>query len=143
VADPLVPGADQRFINMSNRCFIGTGDSIAIPGIIISGTQPKQVLVRVVGTDGLTQFGVPGTLADPVLDIKLGDTTIYSNDDWAQAANFAEAKTTSGTLGAFTIPDNARDAVILVTLEPGSYTILASGKNGSTGVVIIELYAVN
>ena len=37
---------------------------------------------------------------------------------------------------------NSKDAVLLVTLQPGAYTVIASGVNGGTGVALVEVYDV-
>ena len=37
-------------------------------------------------------------------------------------------------------PTNDAEAAILITLAPGAYTAIESGKNGGTGVGLIEVY---
>ena len=37
---------------------------------------------------------------------------------------------------------NSRDSVLLVTLEPGSYTAQVSGVGNTTGVALVEIYEV-
>lgn len=142
----VATGAAQKFTNVSARCFVGTGDNIAIPGFVIEGTQAKTVLIRAVGPtlalpapDG---FGLGGALVDPVLTLKRGDVTIASNDDWSDADN-AEAVAAAATqVGAWTTPVGSHDAAILITLEPGVYTALAAGKDGGTGIAVVEVYGV-
>ena len=46
-------------------------------------------------------------------------------------------------MGAFPLSNAAsKDAVLLVTLPPGSYTAQVSGVGGSTGVALIEVYEI-
>ena len=46
-------------------------------------------------------------------------------------------------MGAFALASPAsRDAALLVTLQPGSYTAQLSGVGGTTGVALIEIYEV-
>jgi hypothetical protein len=40
-------------------------------------------------------------------------------------------------------PNDNREAVIVTTLTPGSYTALLTGKDGTTGVGLVEIYDVN
>jgi hypothetical protein len=46
-------------------------------------------------------------------------------------------------LGEFALADPAgKDAVILVTLDPGVYTVHVTSADGAGGVALIEVYAV-
>ena len=47
-----------------------------------------------------------------------------------------------GALSAFALPAASRDAAVLATLQPGEYTVQASGVGGTTGVAIVEVYEV-
>ena len=42
--------------------------------------------------------------------------------------------------GAFALNSSSTDSALLVTLPPGIYTAQVSGKNGATGVALIEVY---
>jgi hypothetical protein len=42
--------------------------------------------------------------------------------------------------GAFALDDNSKDAALIVTLDPGVYTVQVSGVNNSTGVGLVEVY---
>lgn len=131
----------SRLINLSARAQVAGGADILIAGFSISGSQPKAVLVRAIGPS-LAPFGVDGALADPRLEVYHGDTKIKisENDDWggstALAGAFAQA-------GAFALDDPAsRDAALLLSLDPGSYTVHVSGVNNATGVALVEVYEV-
>jgi hypothetical protein len=44
-------------------------------------------------------------------------------------------------VGAFALAgDASADAVVIVDVPPGSYTATVSGKNGTTGVALVEIY---
>ena len=60
---------------------VQTGDKVGIGGFIITGSAPKQVLLRAIGPS-LTHFGVPDVLADPVLELHgpAGFATIINNN---------------------------------------------------------------
>ncbi len=127
-----------RLINVSARSQVGTGNDMLFAGVTIAGPTFKTVLIRAVGpTLGL--FGVGGTLANPRLDLFSGTTKIFENDDWGGDATMTNA---FQSVGAFQLPGNSRDAALLVTLAPGSYTVQVSGVNGTTGVALIEIYEV-
>ena len=133
--DTGTPSA-ARLVNVSARNRVGTGDDILIAGFNISGAGgPKPLLIRAVGP-GLAALGVPGTLADPKLEIFDGNgAKVVENDSWnaSLAAVFS-------SVGAFALPAGSRDAALVVSLPPGSYTAQVSGVGGLTGDAIIEVY---
>ena len=96
---------------------------------------------------GLTSVGVSeGFLVDPTLEIYTAAdplTAVYSNDNWGDNANAAEIQATSITVGAFDLAEGSLDAVLMVSLPPGVYTAKVGGKDGGTGVAIVEVYAVD
>lgn len=128
-----------RLVNASARTQVGTGDNILIAGFAISGDTAKSVLVRAVGPT-LTQFGVGGTLSDPQL--KLFDSSgrqIAENDDWGGTTTLSGA---FGSVGAFSLSAGSKDAALVASLSPGSYTAQVSGAAGGTGVALVEVYEI-
>jgi hypothetical protein len=133
----MSPSANApTLVNVSARSLVGTGESIMIAGFVIGGDISQRVLIRAVGPR-LADYGVAGALADPQLQILQGSTQIGSNNDWdaSLAATFSQ-------VGAFALAPGSKDAALLVTLAPGVYTAQASGAGGSTGVALVEVYAV-
>ena len=117
---------------------VETGANVGIGGFIISGTDPKLVVIRAIGPS-LTTFGVVGALADPVLE--LHDSTqaiIATNDNWMDNSP-ADQATLTGHVPPLN-PTDPLESAIVRTLDPGSYTAVVSGKDGGTGVALIELY---
>ena len=130
-----------RLVNLSTRTQVGTGTGVLIAGFVITGDFPKQVLIRAIGPT-LGQYGVPGFLADPQLDLYVAGATtpMLSNDNWGGTAALTTA---FNQVGAFALPDGAsKDAAILVTLNPGSYSAVVSGVGNTTGVALVEVYDV-
>ena len=123
-----------RLVNVSARTQVGTGDGLLIAGFVVGGQSAVRVLVRAVGPT-LGAFGVGGTLADPKLEIYSGQTKTAENDNWeaATAATFS-------SVGAFQFTPGSRDAALVATLQPGSYTAQISGVGGTTGVALVEVY---
>jgi hypothetical protein len=132
-----------RLINVSARTQVGTGNDILIAGFVIGGTSAKAVLLRAIGPT-LGTFGVTGVLADPKLELFQGGAAdaISTNDNWGAATNAAQIKSAAVSVGAFELALESRDAVLLVTLPPGSYTAKVSGVNNGTGFALVEVYEV-
>ncbi len=138
VYDEEALGAPVRLVNVSTNGFVGTGDQALVPGFVIGGTAPKQLLIRAVGP-GLTQFGVGGVLADPQLSlVPLGrDFTVATNDNWGGGTALATAFSQAG---AFALAGGSSDAAVVVRLPPGGYTVVVSGVGGTTGTALVEVY---
>jgi len=119
-------------LNISTRLRVLTDDQVLIGGFIITGTEPKKVLIRAIGPS-LENAGVAGALADPVLQLFQGQTVLASNDNWKDSQrNEIEASTIP--------PTDDREAAIVRTMAPGDYTAIVSGSGGSTGVGLVEAY---
>ena len=102
--------------------------------MIATGTESKTVIIRAIGPT-LSEFGVPGALPDPTLKLYQGNTLLFSNDDWRNSAQQAEIES-SGLA-----PNNEAESAIIWTLTPGeNYTAVMRGKNGQTGVGIVEAF---
>jgi hypothetical protein len=124
-----------RLVNVSARNRVGTGDDILIAGFNLAGSGPKRLLIRAVGPS-LRVFNVPGLLADPKLEIyDGGGVKVIENDTWS-----AQLAATFTTVGAFQLDPDSRDAALIATLSPGSYTAQVRGADGGTGEALIEIY---
>lgn len=112
---------------------MSTGDAVVLNAFIITGPDPKRVIVRGLGPS-LTQFGVPGVLADPALDLRSSDGTLLAtNNNWRDTQE-AEIQATG------LAPTNNLEAAIVATLIPGSYTVVLRGVNNGIGIGLNELY---
>jgi hypothetical protein len=140
------PGADgnvgPRLINVSARAQM-SNDNPIIAGFVIGGATAKTVMIRAIGP-ALTHFGVAGAMADPKLAVygQQGGASVLltGNDDWAGAPELAS---TAAAVGGFALPDPAsKDAVLLLTLDPGVYTAQVNGANNTSGIALLEVYAV-
>lgn len=130
-------GNSPRFVNLSARNRVGTGDDILIAGFNLTGTGMKQLVIRAVGPK-LAAFGVPGALADPKLEIyNASGAKVAENDNWLP--------TLSGVftmVGAFPLDSGSRDAALIASLQPGSYTVQVRGADGGTGEALVEIYEI-
>lgn len=127
---------NSRLVNASARTLVGTGANVLIAGFSISGNTPKQVLVRGIGP-GLTRFGVANVLTDPQVELFQGQTALQQNDNWGGGATLTTA---FGRVAAFALDAGSRDASLLVTLSPGTYSAVISGVGGTVGVALVEVY---
>jgi hypothetical protein len=134
-ADPAT--AATRLTNVSTLAFVGTGDNALTAGFVISGDAPKRLLIRAVGP-GLAPFSVANRLADPQLSVvPLGGLPLATNDDWP---NIASVQSAFATAGAFALTPGSKDAALVITLDPGGYTVVVSGANATTGTALVEIY---
>ncbi|MBS0663173.1 MAG: hypothetical protein JSR48_07895 [Verrucomicrobia bacterium] len=130
-----------RIVNLSTRANVGTGADVLIPGLVIGGDAPRRVLVRAVGPT-LASFGVENSLARPVLTLLSGQTAFSANQGWGTADNAAEIAAAAQQVGGFPLPAGSADSALLVTLNPGIYSLHVTGANGTTGVALVEVYEV-
>ncbi|MBI5691469.1 MAG: immunoglobulin domain-containing protein [Verrucomicrobia bacterium] len=130
-------GNNPRLINVSARNRVGTGDDILIAGFNVTGTGNKQLLIRAVGPK-LGGFGVTGFLVDPKLEVySSAGAKLTENDDWS-----ATLAPTFTAVAAFPLDAGSKDAALLTTVAPGSYTVQVRGADGGTGEALIEIYEV-
>jgi hypothetical protein len=125
-------------LNIATRLRVDNGNSVGIGGFIITGTEPKKVVIRGIGPSIQPNIG---TLSDPVLELHNQSSTLATNDNWkvndqTQQSQEAEIRATGLE------PANDKEAALLATLAPGQYTAILRGKN-STGIGLVEVYDVD
>jgi len=116
--------------NISTRLLVNTGDNVLIGGFIITGTQPKKVILRAIGPS----LNLPGQLADPTLELHQGGTLLEVNDNWMDSAN------KQAIIDSTIPPKSPLESAIVRTLAPGAYTAIVRGVNNGTGIGVIEAY---
>lgn len=126
--------SSARFANISARSMAGLEDNALIAGFAVRGLSNKRLLIRGVGPR-LAGFGVGNVVADPVLRLYRGSELIAENDNWAGSAGTAAA-----SVGAFELVSRSRDAALVITVPPGSYTAHVYGANRTTGQALVEVY---
>lgn len=131
----------SRLINLSARGQVGTGDHVLIAGLVIGGPGPIRVLVRAVGP-GLAAFGVSGVLSQPIVSVYSGREIIRQNRRWTSERITADLRAAARTVGAFDLATNSDDSAMVLTLNPGAYTIQVAGADGGIGEVLVEIYAI-
>ena len=97
------------------------------------GNGSTQVVVRGLGPT-LTQFGVSGALADPVVTlVNQNGNVVETNNNWKDTQQAAISATGQA-------PPNDQEAAIVATVAPGNYTAILSGNGGRTGIGLVEVY---
>lgn len=123
-----------RLGNISTRGNVGTGDSVMIAGLIVTGSTPQRTLVSGIGPD-LANFGVANPLADPVLLLFRGGAMVAENDNWIEASNMMEISDTGRA------PNDPLEAAILTDLAPGEYTAILHGAGEApTGAGLVQVF---
>ncbi|MBA3651905.1 MAG: hypothetical protein H0W66_10610 [Chthoniobacterales bacterium] len=110
-----------------------TGDNALIGGFIVldTGAGATEMIVREIGP---SLSGVTGALSDPVLDLRDGNGALVATNDHWKGTQKSEIEATGLE------PSDDRESAIVKTLAAGAYTVIVQGKNGSTGVALIEAY---
>jgi hypothetical protein len=130
------------FVNIATRAYSTTGSGVTIGGFVLSGSKPKQILMRALGPT-LEPLGINRTqlLMDPMMEMHQGAPLIAVNDNWSDNANASAITTTGARIGALGIDGaDTKSAVLLVNAQPGVYTFIASGKSNTSGIVLVEVY---
>lgn len=123
----------SKIVNISTRAYVETGDTVMIGGLIIGGTEPTRVMIRAIGPS-LSQYGVSGALADPMLELRdQNGSLIFQNDNWRTDQE-------QQILSSGIAPSDNRESAIIATLPAGSYTVIVRGAASSTGVALVEIY---
>ena len=115
------------------RGLVQTDNNVLIGGFIVLGTDSQKVIVRAIGPS----LPVTGALADPTLDLVNPDGSVLaSNDNWRDDPD-QEAQIIASTVP----PTNNSESAIVATLPPNAYTAIVRGANATTGVALVEVYA--
>ncbi len=128
-------GGPARFQNISTRGVVQTDDGVLIGGVIIGGSSNQTVVIRAIGPS-LSGSNVPDPLADPVLEVYSGSTLIAMNDNWMQSNDSMRIQ------DAGLAPTDGAEAAVFLELAPGAYTFIVRGKDMTTGIGLVEAYAV-
>lgn len=130
--------ADSRLANISTRGNVETGDNAMIAGVIVGGGSSfgtANVLVRALGPSIPMNY----TVADPTLELyDANGNVIASNDDWKWRpdGSYQEPEISATRIA----PAREVESALLQRLPPANYTAIVRGKNGATGIGLVEVY---
>jgi hypothetical protein len=126
-------GSNSSPVNISTRVQVQNGENVSIGGFIIPSPLAKNVIVRAIGPS-LADAGVSGALPDPTLELRdSAGNLLLANDNWKDTQEQAIRAT-------MLAPTNDLESAIVTSLPPGAYTAVVSGKNGATGIGLVEIY---
>lgn len=125
---------DSKLANISTRGLVQTGDNVLFAGTIVLGQNPQKVIIRALGPS----TGVPGAMADPTLQlVDAQGVQLAFNDNWRTGGQEAEIIATT-----VPPPNDAESAIVYSLPANGAnYTAIVRGANNSTGVAVVEVYA--
>jgi len=135
--------APTVFTNVSTRGYVDSNvtGGLLDGGFVIEGTAPRTILIRADGPV-LSAFGISNPLPDPVLTVyNSSGTVVATNTGWTTNTNPAALATAAVETGAFALPNPSKDSALLLTLQPGAYTLEVTSAGGSSGIALVEAYA--
>lgn len=139
IAREIDPSKRDALANISNRGMAGTGERALIAGFIITGGEPRNVVMRALGPS-LAATGVQQYAANPRIDLfDASGNRLTPNDDWKTDARANELAQNYPALA----PTNDKEAARLTTLLPGNYTVQGTNVDGTDGVILLEVYDVD
>ncbi len=126
-------GNATRMTNISALSRSGLGSEALAAGFNITGTGTKRLLIRGVGPT----LGKAPYLADPKIEVFVAgsSTKVAENDNWDPAL-----ASTFTSVAAFALTPGSKDAALIATLAPGTYSVRVTGSDGGTGDALIEVY---
>ncbi len=109
-----------------------------IGGFILGGRSNNTgVVIRGIGPS-LAQSGLSNVLADPTLELRDSNgMLLIANDNWQDDPISAAQLTAHGLA-----PQGLKESGIFASLPSGAYTAILAGKNGGTGIGLVEIYNV-
>ena len=119
--------------NISTRLPVQTGDNVLIAGFIVTGTQPKKVIVRGIGPS----LSFPGALTDPFLELHDSSGQLLESND-----NSTDSSNKQAILDSTIPPINGSESAIVRTLPANgaAYTAILRGVDNGTGIGVVEAY---
>jgi hypothetical protein len=118
-----------QLLNLSTRLRVQPGDNALIGGFIIRGSEQKKVILRGIGPS----LNLPGKLEDPVIQVfNSAGVNIGGNDDWKTDQQNVEDTGLA--------PTNDRESALVLTLDPGTYTVVMRGKDNSSGIGVVDMF---
>jgi len=130
--------ADSHLANISTRGFVQTGDNVMIGGFILAGSSGTAIAVRGIGPS-LSQSGLSDVLTDPILELRDSNGALLaSNDNWQDDPAQAAQLSAHGLALS-----NSVESGIFTSLRPGAFTAILAGKNGGSGIGLVEIYNVH
>jgi len=133
----LNTAANSELANISTRGLVQTGDNVLFAGTIVVGPGSQEVLIRALGPS--LPSNVPGRMGDPTLELRDANGAVLdANDDWNDSPD------RQAIIDTTIPPPHDRESAIVRTLPASgaNYTAIVRGFNNSTGIALVEVYAI-
>ncbi|MCF3651615.1 hypothetical protein [Synoicihabitans lomoniglobus] len=126
----------SRPVNLSTRNLLAANEKLIV-GFVIGSDRSRLVIVRAI-SPSLAEFGVSPTFAEPRFTVfdAAGNVVAENYRFWDRNPELVEAMRRAG---AFT-PTSDKEAMVLLPLAPGAYTVHVESSDGSAGEVLTEIY---
>jgi serine protease AprX len=126
--------SDSELANISSRGLVQTGDNALFAGTIVVGQADQEVIIRALGPS----LPVPGRMENPMLELRDSNGALMQeNDNWVDSPNKQEI------MNSGIPPAHDLESAILASLpaNKASYTAIVRGVNSTTGIAVVEVYA--
>jgi len=130
----LDASVDSKLANISTRGLVSTGENVLIAGTIVLGQTAQKVIVRAIGPS----LSVPEKMQDPTLELRDSNGgLIEANDNWVDSPN------KQAIIDSTIPPSNDFESAIVAVLPANnaSYTAIVRGVGNTTGIAVVEVYA--
>jgi hypothetical protein len=130
-----------KFLSLSTRAYVGSGNAVCIVGFVV-GSGGRHVLIRAVGP-ALKKFGIDDFLKKPKAELFDKDGKLLATGTaWSAMSPTDKSGLTAlfTATGAFSFDGFSDDAAMHLKLPGGNYTLVISSADGSSGVVMGEVY---
>jgi hypothetical protein len=133
------PGSNSKLANISSRGFSQTGDD-ALFGGFIAGNQSGDIKILVRAIAPSLKSKLPAALDDPILELHDSQgNTLQANDNW-KINDHTHQSQQAAIEATGAPPTNDLESAIVATVPPSGYTAIVRGKNGATGLALVEVY---
>lgn len=134
VYDKDTQPSSSQLANISTRGFVQTQNNVLIGGFQLGGNSGTPLVVaRAIGPS-LAGFGIAIPLADPTLEFHDSNgVTLSTNDNWRDTQELE-------VLYLNVPPTRDAESALMIRPVPGPYTAIVAGKNGSTGIGLVEIF---
>jgi hypothetical protein len=120
--------------NISTRGRVQTGNDVLIGGFQLGGNSSGSLILARGGGPSLQNFGIASPLADPTIEFHdANGATLSANDNWRDTQELE-------VLYLGLPPTNGLEAAIVANRPAGPTTVIVEGKNGTTGVGLVEIF---
>jgi uncharacterized protein (TIGR03118 family) len=134
VYDKDAQPSSSQLANISTRGLVQTQNNVLIGGFQLGGSSGSPFIVaRGIGPS-LVDFNIAGPLADPTIEFHDSNgATLSENDNWRDTQELE-------ILYLVVAPTKDAESAVVVRPPPGAYTAIVAGKNGGTGIGLVEIF---